>query len=73
MKAMLISVLLSLSFPAYQTEIGQVINPETIYTEHDAWNYDTEIEPGSFVVIKFDTKGTIHRDDDVILGVWKIE
>ena len=72
MKAIIIAALLSLSFPPYQTELGQVINSETIYTKHDAWKYDTEIAPGSFVVIKFDTKGTAEREDDEILGVWEI-
>lgn len=72
MKAIIIALILACAAPGTRTEIGQVVNPETIETKGNLWCYDTEIAPGSFVVVEFDTLGTESIYDDVIIGITKV-
>lgn len=69
MKALIIAMLLSCTIPGTRTELGIVRNPETIETNGNLWNYDTEITPGSFVVVTFDTLRTESIYDDIIIAI----
>ena len=75
MKALIISLLLSLTIPGTRTEMGIVFNQETIQTaDGQLWNVTTEIEPGSFVIVEFNTKGTeTIYDDEIIFPVRGVE
>ena len=73
MKALIISLMLAIPFGNVQTEIGVIVNRETIESKHNLWNYDTDYAQGTFVVVSFDTNGTEDVTDDVIVNVEKIK
>lgn len=74
MKALLIAALLSMAIPGTRTEIGLIVNPEAIQTNNgQLWNVTTEIEPGSFVIVEFDTNGTETIYDDEVVSVKEIK
>lgn len=74
MKALIISLLLSLTIPGARTEIGLIANPEAIQTaDGHLWNVTTNFEPGTFVVVGFDTKATETIYDDEVVSVREIK
>ena len=67
MKAILISLVLAISPASVRTEIGVVVNCETIDAGGHYWGQKTEIKPETPVVVYFDTKGTETVIDDEIV------
>ena len=72
MKAILISLILAINPVNVRSDIGMIVNSETIQTTNSLWNYDTALPPGTTVVITFNTNGTETVVDDEIIKVEEV-
>ena len=72
MKALLISLILAINPVNVYSDIGMIVNSETIETAGSLWNYDTTFPQGTVVVVTFNDNGTKTVVDDEIIKVEEV-
>ena len=72
MKVLLISLILAINPVNVRSDIGMIVNNETIETEGSLWNYDTTLPQGTVVVVTFNDNGTKTVIDDEIIKVEEV-